>query len=89
MVFAEARIHCVNLLFIICLINIIFMVFIARSSFFSYSWSGVGVGVLILHTGIWRCGSPNYIGGPGFLVKYSWWLRLEQIISGHMRHAEE
>lgn len=47
MVFAEthqARIHCVNLLFIICLINIIFMVFIARSSFFSYSWSGVGGG---------------------------------------------
>lgn len=88
MVFAEARIHCVNLLFIICLINIILMVFIALD-FFSYSWSGVGGGVLILHTGIWRCGSPNYIGGPGFLVKCSWWLRLEQIISGHMRHAEE
>lgn len=32
--FAEARIHCVNLLFIICLINIILMVFIALYFFF-------------------------------------------------------
>lgn len=50
MVFAEARIHCVNLLFIICLINIILMVFIALD-FFSYSWSGVGVGFLFCTLG--------------------------------------
>lgn len=48
MVFAEARIHCVNLLFIICLINIILMVFIALD-FFSYSWSGVGWGFYSAH----------------------------------------
>lgn len=59
-----------------------------RFRFFFIFMVGSGGGVLILHTGIWRCGSPNYIGGPGFLVKCSWWLRLEQIISGHMRHAE-
>lgn len=49
MVFAEARIHCVNLLFIICLINIILMVFIALDFFFIFMVGSGGWGSYSAH----------------------------------------